>query len=422
MGTRAGLLAMPFAPPAAAPAARATERPRLLVLALLLLLLPFFLQSFHYVIDLPLPYLVSKAWPVITLPLSLWALVRLRPGYAVLYLPLLAYVLGVTPLMAALHLGSSLAEALANAVRAAPFLYAFAFLGFLALLRPREAELQRAFLWLGAASYALLWALWILLPESTYSTSAADTNTFFLDVDRGFRIVIIMGFALVLLFWMARRAVRTRSLWWALACAFCLFTMFEIYKQRLVIALALLMLGLIVVRALPPRARVLGGLAGLGAGLVGAFAWLVFDPGAAGEALGGSLAVRVRSAELAWAFIADEPLRWLFGVGSTTRFSSVRIEEILGFSFFFVTDLGWLGAVMEFGVFGAALIFAAYALAALATRRLHQERGDDFTGALADWALMGMLLTVVYPPVYIPGEVACLVALVWYLKWNDSDK
>jgi hypothetical protein len=422
MTPRAGLLRLPFAPPAAAARAVAGDRPRALVLALLLLLLPFFLQSFHYVIDLPLPYLVSKAWPVITLPLSLYALLRLRPGYAALYLTLLAYVLGLTPLLGAVHLGSSFTEAVANAVRAAPFLYAFAFLGFLALLRPREAELRRAFLWLGAASYATLWALWILLPASAYSNTAADTNTFFFDVERGERIVIVMGFALVLLFWMARRAARTRSLPWALACAFCLFTMFEIYKQRLVIALALLILGLTALRALPPRARVLGALAGLGAGLAGGFFWLVLDPGAAGEALGGSLSVRVRSAELAWDFIAADPLRWLFGVGSTTRFSSVRIEEILGFSFFFVTDLGWLGAVMEFGVVGAALILAAYLLSAVASRRLHQARGDDFTGALADWGLVLLLLTAVYPPVYIPGEVACLVALVWYLRWNETDK
>jgi hypothetical protein len=148
----------------------------------------------------------------------------------------------------------------------------------------------------------------------------------------------------------------------------------------------------------------------------------VLDPGAAGEALGGSLSVRLRSAGLAWAFIADDPLRWLFGVGSTTRFSSVRIEEILGFSLFFVTDLGWLGAVMEFGLMGSLLILAAHVLSALAARRLHAERGDDFTGALADWGLVLLLVTVVYPPVYTPGEVACLVALVWYLRWNASDK
>jgi hypothetical protein len=226
----------------------------------------------------------------------------------------------------------------------------------------------------------------------------------------------------VLLFWMARRAARERSLLWALGCAFCLFTMLEVYKQRLVIALALLVLGLTALRALPPRLRVLAALAGLGAGLTGAFALLVFGSDTAGEALGGSLSVRLRSATLAWDFIADDPLRWLFGVGSTTRFSSVRIEEILGFSFFFVTDLGWLGAVMEFGMLGAALILAAYALTALETRRLHQAHGDDFTGALADWALVLLLLTVVYPPVYTPGEVAGLAALVWYLRRKHADR
>jgi hypothetical protein len=77
---------------------------------------------------------------------------------------------------------------------------------------------------------------------------------------------------------------------------------------------------------------------------------------------------------------------------------------------------------MEFGMLGAALILTAYALTALETRRLHQAHGDDFTGALADWALVLLLLTVVYPPVYTPGEVAGLAALVWYLRRKHADR
>ena len=404
---------MPVTP--AAPLAR--PRPgRAWQLPALLLVLPLFFQTFHYMIDLPPAYALSKAWPLLTLPLAGVALLAARPPHAVLYLCLLAYVLGVTPLLAALHLGSDLAEAAAATIRILPLAYALSFAGLLWLLRPDPADLGRAFLALGAATLAALWLLWLTMPASAYRSDPTESQVFFRDAERGFRIVLMMGFALVLTFWMARRARRQRSLAWTIGVLASLATMLLIYKQRMVIAAALLVLGLTLWRSLAPRPRLLALAAGTMLGLGLLFWWSFVLPDVSGELLGGSLSIRLHSAQLAWDFIARDPRRWLFGVGSTTAYSEATLAEILGFRNFYLTDIGWLGVVMEFGLVGGAMILAALLHALARAQALAARGADDFTGALADYALQLVLVTAVYSPVYAPGEMASLTALLWYLS------
>src|SRR5579859_5895050 len=62
----------------------------------LLLVLPMFAQIFHYMIDINSLYLLSKAWAVLMLPLALYAIFGLRTRFAVVYLMVLIYVMGVT--------------------------------------------------------------------------------------------------------------------------------------------------------------------------------------------------------------------------------------------------------------------------------------------------------------------------------------
>ena len=385
-------------------------------LALLLAVLPLFFQTFHYMIDLPPAYALSKVWPLLTLPLAVPALLWARPAHAGLYLGLLAYGLGVAPLLAAIHLGSSLPEAAAATIRILPLAYGLSVVGLLWLLQPAPAVIERAFLILGAATLATLWALWLTMPASAYRSDPTESQVFYRDIERGFRIVLMMGFALVATFWMARRGLRQHSLLCALGVLASLATMLLIYKQRMVIAAPLVVLGLTCLRGLTPGVRLLALLAGGLAGLAGLFWWSFAGAPQTSDLLGGSLSVRLRSSQLAWDFIADDPWRWLFGVGSTTAYSAVTLAEILGYRNFYLTDIGWLGVVTEFGVVGGGLILAALLYTVLQAHRLAARSGDDFTGALADWSLLMLLVTAIYSPVYAPGEIASLTALVWYLS------
>ncbi len=385
---------------------------------MLLAVLPLFFQCFHYMIDLPPAYAASKVWPLATLPFAALALLICRLPYAPLYLALSAYMLVLTPLLAAMHLGSNLFEAAAATLRPMPILYGLSFAGALWLLRPGLRDLRLAFLILGFATFAAFWLLWLTMPVSAYRSDANESQVFFSDPERGFRIVLMIGFAVVAIFWMARRAIADRSLLFAAGSFLGLLTMLMIYKQRLVIASTLAVLGLLVLRSLPPRLRVLGFIAGGAVALAGLAAWkLLVAPQAASELLGGSLSVRLRTSQLAWEFIAEHPSRWLLGVGSTTAQNDITLADMLGFRTFYLTDIGWLGVVMEFGMLGGLLILAALAWLILTAQRLAGEAGDAFTGALADWALVLLLVTSIYSPVYLPGEIASLTALVWYIGW-----
>jgi len=407
---------LPFAPAAPASPGAGLDVAGLLRLALLLGVLPLFLQNFHYMIDLPPAYALSKAWPIVTLPLAALALVVARPPYTALYACLLTYVLGITPLLAALHLDSSLIEAASATIRILPLIYGFSLAGMLWLVRPEPVEIRRAFLVLGGVTLAAYWCLWLVLPAAAYRSDPAESQAFFLDIERGYRIVLAMGFALVLVFWMARRAIRRRSLLWAAGVFASLVTMVVIYKQRTMIAATLVMLCLIVLRAMPARTRLLALALGSLVGLAGVFWWSFVLPDLSGELLGGSLSVRLRSSQLAWDFIGHDPWRWLFGVGSTTAYSDATLAEILGYRSFYLTDIGWLGVVTEFGVVGAVMILAALLVLVRSASRLAARAGDDFTGALADYAWLLLLITAIYSPVYAPGEMASLTALVWYLS------
>jgi len=381
--------------------------------------LPLFFQSFHYMIDLPPAYALSKAWPLLTMPFAALALLACRPSHTVLYLALAAYMLVLTPLQSALHLGSSLVEAAAAALRPLPIIYGLSFAGLLWLLRPGLRDVRLAFLLLGFLTFAAFWALWLTMPLSAYRTDPGESQVFFSDPERGLRIVLMTGFAVVAIFWMARRALRTRSLLAAAGVLLGLLTLLTIYKQRLVIASVVAVLGLLVLRSLPARLRLLGFLAGASAALAALVAWsLVVAPRAATSLLGGSLSVRLRTSQLAWDYISEYPSRWLLGVGSTTAQSDITLAELLGFRNFYLTDIGWLGVVMEFGMLGGLLILAALIWMIIAAQRLASQTDDAFTGALADWSLVVLLVTTIYSPVYAPGEIASLSALIWYLTWQ----
>ena len=56
------------------------------------------------------------------------------------------------------------------------------------------------------------------------------------------------------------------------------------------------------------------------------------------ESLGASLSVRQRSMALVTNYLLNEPLRWIFGVGGTTRFGNTTLSQIMGSASFYLAD------------------------------------------------------------------------------------
>lgn len=407
-------------PPLAATPRRhrtAEERGRFL---LFLALLPFFGQVFHYVIDLPATYYLSKIWPLLALPLTLYGLIWQKLPYELLYATTLAYVLGIAPAMSMMHLGNALLDALATTVKVLPLTYYFSVSALLALLLPRPEQVKTAFLLLGLATFGLMALLWLTVPPSAYQTSQAETKLFIYDVERGPRIYMPMFFGMLLLFYLMRRFGQTRQLWLLLPLLLGLVGLVEIYKQRTAIAAALIVLAYGFVMSTRPRLRFLLISAGLLAIAAALAAWLSGSfLQEVTRSFGGSLSVRERTISLALEYLSSDPLRWLFGVGAITRFSTVTLPDIFSTELFFLADIGWIGVVFEYGLLGALLIAAIY-LAALRTARQAARTKDPFAQALGDYVLYLFLTSPIYSAVFTPGEAACVMAIALYLMQRSS--
>ncbi|TSJ62945.1 hypothetical protein FO470_08100 [Starkeya sp. 3C] len=401
--------------PVAAPVS--TERlPGVLTSAALLFALPFFAQSFYYLHELTAPYLLSKAWPLLSLPLSLYAVVRLQLPAKRFYLVFLAYALGFTPFVSMLQLGNGLVDALITTVKIWPLTYYFGLSALLVWLAPSYGRTRGSLVVLGAGTFVLMLALWLLVPTSWYVNDPELGKLFMLETERGYRIYMPMFFGTLFLFYLTRRFMQRPNLLLPLAILLGFVLLFSIYKQRTAIGGMMLVCIYAVGVSLAPRLRLL--VAGLFLAVVPlGLAYLVLrDVEGLAQSLGGSLSVRQVSLGLAANFLGDDPWRWLFGVGATTRFGSITLADIFGNSNFYVADLGWFGIVFEYGLVGAVLLAGLYGWGYFTLLRSTRGVEDPMVLALSDYILYMLATSAVYSLVFTPGEFGVVMALAIYLS------
>ncbi len=392
----------------------AAARPAALLV--LLALLPMFGQTFYYLVEFPAPYFLSKAWSFLMLPLSIYALVALDLPYKALFGVLIAYVLGLTPLLGMIHLGTGFLDALTTTVKVWPFTHYFALAAVLAWLRPPPATVVRAFLILGALTFALMWAIWILVPAGWYTTDAVNAKLLPFEKERGYRVYMPMFFGMLFLFYLARRFGQRWEWWVGLLLVGAFVTLAVIYKQRTSILGASIVVALVLMTSTRGSLRRLT----LALALAGAAIAIAILAGAAtdrlADSLGGSLSVRLRTIGNAIDFLGDDPMRWLFGVGATTRFSTVTLADIFGDKQFYLADIGWLGVVFEYGLVGTVLLAGVYLAGLLFAWQTGRVDGHPFSRALGDYAAFLFLTSAVYSFVFTPGELATIVAIAAYMR------
>lgn len=387
----------------------------LLTTTILVVTLPLFAQSFHYLHELTVPYLLSKAWPLACLPLALYAVVWLELPAKRFYLVFLAYALGVTPFISMVQLGNGLVDALITTVKVWPITYYFALSALLVWLAPSHERLRAVLIGLGAATFALMVLLWIAVPTGWYVNDPMLGKLFMIEVERGYRIYMPMFFGALLLFYLARRAVQRPNLLAPLLILAGFIAMLMIYKQRTAIGGMLLICVYAAVTSLAPRRRLL--IVGLFLAVVplGVGAMMVENADNLVQSLGGSLTVRQNSLALAANFLGDDPWRWLFGVGATTRFGAITLADIFGNDQFYIADLGWFGVVFEYGLLGALLLAGLYVWGVIVVLQAARGTDDALVLALSDYILYLLVTSAVYSLVFTPGELGVVMALAIYL-------
>jgi hypothetical protein len=404
---------------------RPAEASRFGTPAALLLLLPMYLQSFHYVTDIYPLYVLSKAWPLLTLPLALLGLLR-RPRYGTLLVAVLGYTVLVAPLFGMAYFDQGYASAVTATVKVLPFTYYFSFLWLLSWLRPRPEDLARAFTLLGGASLLLLAVLWVVMPDEAYRTNTpgeANSLLFLWDTERGNRIVLPLVFGILFLFLQARLAMRGAGYWRLAVVVLSLALLVIAYKQRTVILCITVVLGWIVFSEARFTLRVVLAYGATLAG--GALAlFLATQEGVFGLAsLGGSLSVRELTVELATDFLNRNPLGWLLGLGALTRASEISFAEFFNHPNFYLADIGWLGILFEYGLLGAGLILAVYLVALREGLRTPSSapstplaRQNALVPALTDGLRYMLLASPILSAIWAPGEVCTILAIFIYLQ------
>ncbi|GGB38721.1 hypothetical protein GCM10011505_20370 [Tistrella bauzanensis] len=418
----------PVAPAAADHTTRATGG---LELALMIAVLPMFGQVFHYLIDVGPLYYLSKAWPFLTLPLAMHGAFRLSGRHHPLYAMVLGYVIGITPALSMIWLGNAFLDAFGTTVKVWPLTYYFSVLSLLVILRPHPDTLRRVLLAYGVVTFAMMWALWLLVPRTHYAVDPTQSKLFMYEVERGYRIYMPMVFGIMSLLYLVRRMTMSPRLIHVVLYLAGLATMVMIFKQRTSIMMLIVISGWVLYRNLPKLAGSVATVV-LGVGLVAATVLVVLPAmDLVAAKFGNSLSIRMNSLTLAFDYMLADAWRWLFGVGSITRFSAVTLFDLFGTNHFYLADIGWVGIVFEYGVVGALLLLALYAVglqnaygrrARAPERRMRDPRTEAMVLALGDYVLFLLVISSVYSAVFTPGELAMVTALLIYVRgfWSTQ--
>jgi hypothetical protein len=394
---------------------RVAAKSNRLIIFLLVASLPMFGQTFQYLIDLLPLYVLSKAWPLLMFPLAVYGVAKMPLPYKPLFAVALIYVVVVTPMLSMFQLGNGFFDAMATTVKTWSFLNYFSLAAMLFLLKPEVALLRKTMVGLGMATFLIMIALWLVMPHDAYVQNQAQSKLLIYD-DRGYHIYMPMFFGMFYVFYLNRRFWLERH-WVSGALLLITATaLVVVYKERTALAAGAAALVYGFAFSLRRRRRIPVISVGIMGGLVALFFAIRHLVDQVNASLGASLSVRQQTAALIYDYVTEQPLRWVFGVGSITRFSTVTLGDIFKDKHFYLADVGWLGTLFEYGIIGTVLIFLIY----LTGFRLGREAGAvegpelPFRKALADYGLYLLIVSTIYSAVFTPGEIATVAAIAIY--------
>ncbi|MGP7796758.1 hypothetical protein [Sphingomonas sp. CLY1604] len=380
--------------------------------ACLVAVLPLFGQSFHYVKLLPPLWALSKAFPILSLPLCLYLLAGPRPLAARQLLVTFVWLLLVPTFISLVTFQQTFFVALAAQVKLLPILYAFSFLALLRWLRPTIREIAVAFAICALLTFAILLAIWVLAPQSAYAEHYVAGDSPLLAADsRGNRIRLPMFFGLVGILYAWRVfLVRRRPGWLGLwATGFLL--VFALVRMRTYVLGMALMAAITAFLAASARMKMV--LVALIPFALGALLQVPYMASIFSTDKAFAFDVRWISTVKAIAFLGTDPLRWIFGVGTISPIDPAGLMTYFN-HFFFLADITWMGVLFEFGIVGAILILAIPARGMLIFRTVRGWRDDPFVAALGDYLAYAILISEMLPMTLAPGELTTIIAIGVY--------
>jgi hypothetical protein len=381
----------------------------------LCLILPFFGQTFHYIkVIMPL-WALSKAWPIITLPLALRLFAGPRPEGSRQVVLTFVWLLLIPSFISQTTFNQNVIAALPAQVKLLPILYFFSFLALLRWADPAPAELERTVVVLALASFAILVVIWALAPQAAYVAhyDAGDAPLLASDA-RGNRIRLPMFYGMIGLLYAFRRFTQTWNWRWLAVWAAGFGLMYGLVRMRTYILGMAVMAGFTLFRQASPKAR-FGLIALIPFALLALFQTpMMASIFSTDKAY--AFDVRYISTMKAIAFLGTDPMRWIFGAGTLSPVDPSAMMTYFN-HFFFLADITWMGVIFEFGLVGAVLIMALPLRAIWMMQRLRAQEDTPLNGALQDYLLYCVLVSEMFPLTMAPGEVTMIMAIaVWRLE------
>ncbi len=380
---------------------------------LLVFALPLFGQTFHYMKDLPPLWALSKALPIISLPLAFPLLLRGRMPLTFEWLMAFLWLVIVSSAIGIFTFNQNFLIGLTAQIKLLPMLYCLSFLGLLLIVRPTIEELQRAFLWCAGLTFGALVLLWAFAPQSWYATAYELGDAPLLSADdRGNRIRMPMYFGMIAFFGLYRGFFKKPTVTGGLLVALALAVIVGIVKTRAVVLATGATLICSSFISASPRWRIVSLLVSL----LGALALLQIPYVAGAFDTGSSSGFDVRATTIAKAsgFLGASPFRWLFGVGTISSIDPAGLAHYFN-HFFFLADIAWLGVIFEFGLIGAAVIFGLLLGTLVFTARLRKQVDGTFLAGAQDYVLFTILISALYSTMTLqPGEIAVITASCVY--------
>lgn len=387
---------------------------------ILVFLLPFFGQSFHYIKDLPPLWALSKAFPLFALPLAPVLLYRPYSAFSRQLAFTFLWLVLISSFAAIPAFGQSFFMGLTGQIKLLPILSFFSFLGLLYWQKPTLREITAAFVICGLITLVVLLALYLLAPQSWYVGTIEVGDAPLLSADaRGNRIRMPMFFAVVAMFYWYRLANKTRNMRYIWLVAAVLACLMGIVRTRAMVLGGAVTLATAMLVATTPRRRMIV-LILIPILLIAMFqipyVASVFDTDQ-----NSGLQVRVITAQKATDFLGDDWINWLFGVGSISSINPKGMATFFS-HYFFLADITWLGIVFEFGLVGAVLLLAMPVRGMIFIRKLRRRIDHPLLAALQDYLLYVILISGLYPTLTLqPGEIAVILAVAVYCRWAVPD-
>ena len=261
----------------------------------------------------------------------------------------------------------------------------------------------------------MLLVLWVVVPHGSYQEHyTVGDAPFFSRDSRGDRIRMPYFFGIVGTFYCYRRFFAEKKKFaWLLAAFAGYASMVTIIRARSDVLGMSVVLAFGALRFAKPRSRIFtlailpfAGLALLSIPYVAS----VFDTGATS-----GFEVRRFTLQQCIAFLGTSPVRWLLGVGTISSLDPYGLIRYFNHSFY-LADVTWIGMIFEYGLIGAVLLLLLPLRGIYESRSVRPNRQGAFLGALQDYLIYAVVVSIGYPLTLQPGEFALILAIVVHEK------